>query len=89
MNQSNPKQKDINLDILVFFDVETTGINPETNQIIEIGVVKTKNLKVIDKFHSLVNPNQHIPIEITKITGIDDEKVKNAPKIKEVLPLFF
>lgn len=89
MNQNHLKKKDINLDTLIFFDVETTGFNPETNRIIEIGAVKTKNLRIIDKFHSLVNPGQHIPIEITKITGIDDEKVKNASKIKEVLPSFF
>jgi ATP-dependent DNA helicase DinG len=89
MNQSNLKQKDINLDTLIFFDIETTGRNSETARIIEIGAVKTKNLKIVDKFHSLVNPNQHIPIEITKLTGIDDKKVKNAPKIEEVLPSFF
>ena len=79
----------MNLDTLIFFDVETTGFNLETNRIIEIGAIKTKNLKIIDKFHSLVNPTQHIPLEITKITGIDDEKVRNAPKIEEVLPGFF
>ena len=89
MDQNDLKRKEMNLDVLIFFDVETTGVNPETGRIIEIGAIKTKNLKIIDKFHSLVNPNQHIPIEITKINGIDDEKVKNAPFIREVLPLFF
>ena len=65
-------------------DVETTGLSPRTNNIIEIGIIKISNLQIIDKFHSLVNPGRNIPYYISNITGITNDEVFNAPFFEEI-----
>ncbi|MCR1898110.1 PolC-type DNA polymerase III [Irregularibacter muris] len=72
----------------IVFDIETTGLSPDKNQITEIGAVKIKNQQVIDRFSTLINPECPIPLKITELTGITDEMVENQPKISEVLPTF-
>lgn len=72
----------------VVFDIETTGLDVINCEITEIGAVKIKNGKIAEQFVSLVKPDGKIPEEIVKLTGIDDETVKNAPKIYSVLPDF-
>jgi DNA polymerase III epsilon subunit family exonuclease len=76
---------------IVFYDLETTGINNQFDQIVEIGAIKVFNGKIIDTFHSFVKPTISISKEITEINGIDDEKVKDSPSIEYVLQdfLFF
>ncbi|MCU0407248.1 MAG: exonuclease domain-containing protein, partial [Ignavibacteriaceae bacterium] len=49
-------------------DVETTGLSARNNRIIEIGIVKVKNLKIIDRFSTLINPGCDIPYFITQFT---------------------
>lgn len=71
----------------VAFDIETTGL-PRNSEIIEIGAVKVVNGIITDCFEEFVNPGILIPPEITYITGIDDEMVKDADKIYDVLPRF-
>ncbi len=73
---------------VVILDLETTGLSARKNKITEIAAVRTINGKVINKFESLVNPETHIPSFITKLTGIDDEMVEDAPTINQVLPKF-
>ena len=70
------------------FDIETTGLSKERDQITEIGAVKIKDGKIIDKFSTFVNPKMPISEEITKLTGITDEMVKDAHFIEQVLPEF-
>jgi DNA polymerase III epsilon subunit family exonuclease len=70
------------------FDLETTGLNPTTDSIIEIGAVKVSNGRITDSFSMLVDPGHCIPPDATKINGITDEMVKGAPGISEVLPAF-
>ena len=65
-------------------DVETTGLSPRSNNIIEIGIVKISNLKIVEKFHSLVNPGRNIPYYISNITGITNDEVFNAPFFEEI-----
>jgi len=65
-------------------DVETTGLSARNNHIIEIGIVKVKNLKIASKFHSLVNPGCKIPYFITQFTGITDEDIIDAPFFSEL-----
>ncbi len=65
-------------------DVETTGLSARNNHIIEIGIVKVKNLKITNKFHSLVNPGCKIPYFITQFTGITDEDIIDAPFFSEL-----
>ena len=72
----------------VVFDIETTGLKRETDRIIEIGAVKVINGKITDKFSTFINPDMPIPENITKLTSITDEDVKNAPKTDEAVSSF-
>ena len=71
--------------IIVALDIETTGLNPDSDGITEIGAVRFKGNRVEDEWHSLINPGQRIPSHITRLTGITDAMVRNAPNIHEVL----
>lgn len=75
-------------DVIVVFDIETTGLDPVRDEITEIGAVKIQNGRVIDTFHSLVNPKIEIPEKITELTGISNDMVKDCPFIEDVLPSF-
>ena len=63
----------------VVVDVETTGGRPPFHRVTEVGAVKIRNGEVIDTFQSLVNPERHIPANITRITGISNAMVADAP----------
>ena len=75
-------------DEFVVFDIETTGFNKESDQIIEIGAVKIRGGEVIDRFSSFIDPGRHIPDHITKLTSITDEDVAGSDPIEKVLPRF-
>jgi len=72
----------------VVIDIETTGLSRYMHKITEIAAVRVNNGEVKDTFQSLVNPQTKIPSFITRLTGIDNELVKNAPLIHEVMPNF-
>ncbi|MCC8140965.1 MAG: PolC-type DNA polymerase III [Lachnospiraceae bacterium] len=72
----------------VVFDLETTGLSPDKNKVIEIGAVRIENGEIIDRFSSFVNPKEPIPFEISELTGIHDEMILNAPAIQDALPEF-
>ncbi len=69
-------------------DLETTGLSPDNDEIIEIAAVKVKEGQITDTFSSLVNPGRHISSMITEITGISDSMVAGAPSVREVMPEF-
>jgi DNA polymerase III subunit epsilon len=67
-------------------DVETTGLSPHYNRITEISLVKIQDGEITDKFSTLINPKQHIPREITYLTGITNEDVIDKPIFDEIAP---
>ncbi len=85
---TNPKDKKIDDEEFVVFDIETTGLNSHTNEIIEIGAVKIKSGRIVDRYSQLINPERPIPYHITEITSITDEQVANEPKIDKVIGKF-
>ncbi|CCJ33529.1 PolC-type DNA polymerase III [Caloramator australicus] len=82
-----PGKQELNTTFVVF-DIETTGFNPIRDEIIEIGAVKVKDFKIIDRFSALINPQKIISNEIIKLTGITNEMLIDKPKIDVVLPKF-
>lgn len=68
----------------VVFDLETTGAKCPPCRVTEIGAFRVQKGKIVDKFHTLVNPEMPIPIFITQLTGISEAMVKTAPKFQEI-----
>lgn len=87
---SNNQGKKIHeaVDNYVVFDLETTGISPKKDSVIEISAVKVTGGKVVDEFSSLVNPHRPIPYHASMVNGITDDMVKDAPDFCEVLKAF-
>ncbi len=69
----------------VCIDLETTGLNPKTDRIIEIGAVKVAEGRVVDTFSTYVNPGRRLEERIVELTGIVQEQVDDAPEITQVL----
>ena len=66
-------------------DVETTGLSARNNRVIEIGIIKLNNLKIVDRYQTLINPGCKIPSFITQFTGIDNDDIYDAPFFSEVM----
>ena len=66
-------------------DVETTGLSARNNRVIEIGIVKLNNFKIVDRYQTLINPGCKIPSFITQLTGIDNDDIYDAPFFSEVM----
>lgn len=75
-------------DDYIIFDLETTGFSPTDNEIIEIGALKFKNNKLIDKFNVLVKPKARLTKDIIELTGITEDMLKKCDSIEKVLPKF-
>lgn len=73
---------------LVFFDLETTGGNPLNSKIIEIAAIKYSNGVEVARFETLINPKRRIPKIVQEITGIDQDMVRSAPALEEVMENF-
>jgi len=69
---------------LAFFDIESTGINPATDRIVELAIVRIAPNGEKSRMRRLVNPGIPIPKESSDIHGITDEMVKDAPLFKEI-----
>lgn len=70
------------------FDIETTGLSPQSCKITEIGAVIFKNGEIVDRFNTFTDPKVHIPENITKLTGITDDMVAGAPENAEAVRSF-
>lgn len=72
----------------VTLDLETTGLEPKRDRIIEIGAVKVSNGVVIGEYTTLIDPQLEIPERISKLTGISNGMVQGKPLIQKVLGEF-
>lgn len=72
----------------VVIDIETTGLSPNVNEIIQVSAVYYKSLSEVDCFSTYVCPSSHIPSSITKLTGISDAMVQSAPTFEEIWPKY-
>lgn len=66
-------------------DLETTGLSPCYDDIIEIAILKIRNDEIVDKFSTLCNPGYKIDNIITELTGITNEMLADAPKLESVI----
>lgn len=70
---------------LVAIDIETTGLDPNNDAIIEIGAVRFNGPRIEDEWSTLIHPGRPIPSFISQLTGITNDMVRNAPAIREVV----
>lgn len=80
----NPSSKVV--EDYIVLDFETTGFRAGADQIIQIGAIKYINHEPVEIFNSFINPLRHIPVSITRLTGISNEMVEWAPVITQKLP---
>jgi len=85
----NANTEKIEGNTFVVFDTETTGFNPGLgDSMIEVGGVKIHNGEVVDRFDELINPGHHIDEQITRVTDISDDDVKDADNEENVVKRF-
>nr|WP_178631442.1 3'-5' exonuclease [uncultured Mediterraneibacter sp.] len=72
----------------IAFDLETTGLKPQENEIIEIGALKVREGKVVDRFMEFIHPLSPISSAISELTGITNDMVATARSCEQVLPDF-
>ena len=72
----------------VAFDLETTGLSSQKDEIIEIGAVRMQGGKELERFQTFVNPRRRLEQKIVELTGITDAMLADAPNIETVLPEF-
>jgi len=70
--------------LFAIVDIETTGNSYKYGQITEIAIFQHNGIETTSSFHTLIKPDMDIPYFITRLTGISNETVKNAPKFYEV-----
>lgn len=72
----------------VVMDIETTGLDPKKEKIIELGAARIREGKVVDTFSTFVNPGRSLSDRIVELTGITDADLDNAPYIEEIIEDF-
>ncbi len=73
-------------DVCVALDLEATGMDPNRDEVIEIGAVKFRGDKIIDRFEELVRPTRSISLGIQTLTGLTNDELKRAPLFATVAP---
>ena len=72
----------------VVFDLETTGLSPEADEMIEISGIRVREGKAAEEFSTLVNPGRPIPYAASRVNGITDRMVRKAPDLRDALGRF-
>lgn len=72
----------------VLFDLETTGLSPARDEVVEISALKVAGGVVREEFSTLVNPGIHIPEMVSRVHGITDDMVADAPCMEKALREF-
>lgn len=75
-------------EVYIVVDIETTGLIPKKNEIIEIAAVKYRHDEEVDVFETLVKPVSEISGSISRLTGITNDLVSNSPTVDFVIPGF-
>lgn len=70
----------------VSLDLETTGLNPKQDRVIEIGAVRVAGGQIQESFQRFINPGRLLNERVTELTGITEQQLVGAPEIEEVLP---
>jgi DNA polymerase III epsilon subunit family exonuclease len=83
-----PARRTLDRQAFAVVDLETTGLSADTSAILEIGAVRIENLRIVERFSSLIDPGMAVPARIARLTGIDDALVEDAPGPDVVLPAF-
>lgn len=86
----NEKGRNLNkfIDNYVLVDIETTGLSPIYDDIIEIGAIKVENNKVVGEYNQLIKTDRSLPPMITELTGITDEMLATGKMLETVLEEF-
>ena len=74
--------------VFTAFDLETTGLDPRLDKIVEIGAVKFDRQGIIARFSVLINPGVPMPAEAGKVNNITDQMLRGKPSLDEVFPDF-
>lgn len=69
----------------VVFDLETTGVRPNLDEIIEISAIRVREHRLVEEYSTLVQPGMHIPAAATAVNHITDDMVKDAPELADAL----
>ncbi|WP_367566999.1 PolC-type DNA polymerase III [Lacrimispora sp.] len=69
-------------------DLETTGLDPKLDKVIEIGAVRVLDGQIREVYETFVNPHRKLEEEVAALTGISDDQVESAPEIGEVIKAF-
>jgi len=72
-------------DSLSFVDVETTGKSVAYGRIIEIGIIRVENGKIVKKYNSLVDPQDYVDPFVYSLTGITSNELSNAPPFGQII----
>ena len=75
-------------DEIICFDIETTGLKVTQEAITEIGAVRLRNGEIVETFQTFVDPERRLTPEIIGLTGITDDMLRGAPKLKDALTAF-
>jgi DNA polymerase-3 subunit epsilon/ATP-dependent DNA helicase DinG len=70
---------------IISLDLETTGLDPQRDAIIEIGVVRFQGSRIQGTWEQLINPGRPVPPFVSQLTGINDTMLANAPRFRNVM----